>query len=116
MRSQERTRGLQLGSIPDAPIKAEREKATYLVCIENDTIGADERRQGLSRNSSWGKNPDAGGAMKGPFGFLGIRIATKIGRKKHKDLVRRWTERRTWHHTSQFLSRAQALDVLLMRR
>ena len=51
-RSQERTRGLQLGPILDAPIKAEREKATYLVCIENDTIGADERRQGLSRNIS----------------------------------------------------------------
>ena len=53
--------------------------------------------------------------MEGSFGFLGVRIATNFGREKREDLVRRWIERQPWHHTSQIRSRAQALDVLLMR-
>ena len=40
-RSQERTRGLQLGSIPSTPIKAERARPGDLVCIENNPVGAE---------------------------------------------------------------------------
>ena len=53
--------------------------------------------------------------MEGFFGFLGVHIATNFGREKREDLVRRCTERQHWHDTNQSRSRAQALDVLLMR-
>ena len=80
MRSQERTSWLQLGSIPITPVKAERAWTTYLVCKAY--------------------NSDAGRAMKGCLGFLGVHIATKAGREKRENLVRRWTDRQPWHDTN----------------